>query len=207
MAAATQSWLPHNLHMRIMNAHVAASLESQNTAAGSARANGCWVIPRQPAPGACLPLTPLHSHSRGSTPTPALVGASGFAFQGTNAHVLLEASPVSTAPLQLASSPRPAALSDKLASLGQAAALQASGSSPAGVQASTQTTWGCRWQMQALWLLPPPAQLVQRAGAAATLPVMLRGAEGREAVFETWLAPCAGARLAWLYDHVVSGKG
>jgi len=160
MATATHASLPQNLHLRNLNTHVAASLESSVGTHTSSSQPGQFTVPRQ---AACF------------THREPLVGCSGFAFQGTNAHVLL-----STA------TPRPPATASSN--------IVSSVSKPVPTHA-----WSCDWRPQHLWLLPPASQMLQRASAPLLKPP--KSAVG-EAVFETDL--CA-ARLSWLHDHVVGG--
>eukprot|EP00967_Tisochrysis_lutea_P078672 scaffold107241_cov14-Tisochrysis_lutea.AAC.2 len=197
MAAATQSSLPPNLHLRNINTHVAASLESNvgtytdnSTQTGTGSGSGQWMVPRQQGPGTCLPLVPPSSGQHTGASKTGLVGTSGFAFQGTNAHVLLSASPFSPTPVP--HTHQPASMLPAVKKWAPASLTKAQ-------------SWNCLWQPQSLWMLPPSAQLAQRA----LLPEPTLKQPGislghtREAVFETLLVPSPGARLAWLYDHLV----
>ena len=78
-AAATQSCAVPLLHLRAVNPYVVSSREQQQ--AGSASAA---MLPRQ---GGALPMAAA-GDQQGS-----IWGVSAFAFQGTNAHALLEAKP------------------------------------------------------------------------------------------------------------------
>ena len=82
-AAATQSCAVPLLHLRAVNPYVISSLEQQQ--AGSASAA---MLPRQ---GGALPMA-ADGAQQGS-----VWGVSAFAFQGTNAHALLEAKPAEMA--------------------------------------------------------------------------------------------------------------
>ena len=77
LAAAVQLPL---LHLRAVNEHVAAIMGRSNM--GAARGGAPWSAPRQ---GAALPSSDMPD-------APRVVGASAFAFQGTNAHVLVQSS-------------------------------------------------------------------------------------------------------------------
>ena len=163
------------LHLRDMNQYVAALMAKRPS--GSAAAAG-WFAPRQAAA-----LVPGSSGG-----VPAVQGASAFAFQGTNAHVLLSNGGGGDLPL--------------LAQLG----------------GSTS------WQRQRHWAAPAP----HRQAAARVFALHSCMSESRVA---TSSLPCcaparsllemcwpprrgevvlgcrlAGARLAFMWDHQVSGK-
>jgi acyl transferase domain-containing protein len=79
--AVTRALQPPVLHLGAMNPYVTALMERQP---------GSWAVPRQPAALGAL-LAGSGSESQ------AVIGVSAFAFQGTNAHALLAAMPLTTA--------------------------------------------------------------------------------------------------------------